>query len=72
MYFSNTEHKLIVSHSERIVNLRVYSITGQMMLIENTNQNEIRMDASSLRNGIYIVSIRDAKNKIHSKKLVKF
>lgn len=72
MYFNNAEHSLIVSHSERIMDMRIYSITGQLLVNRNFNVSEIRLDASGLEKGIYIVSVRDAQNKVFSKKLVRF
>jgi hypothetical protein len=72
MYFNNTEHSLVVSHSECIIDIRVYSITGQLLVNRNFNGEEIRVDVSDLQKGIYIVSVRDAQNKVYSKKLVKF
>jgi len=72
MYFNNAEHNLVVSHPERINDIRIYSITGQLLVNRNFNEQEIRLDASGLKQGIYIVSVRDAQNKVFSKKLVKF
>lgn len=72
MYFSNTENKLVISHSSEISNVRVYSITGQLLVNEEARSMELRLDASFLKNGIYIVSVKDAENKVFSKKLVKF
>lgn len=72
MYFNNAEHKLVVSHSERIMDIRIFSITGQLLVNRNFNEREISLDASGLKQGIYIISVRDAKNKVFSKKLVKF
>jgi len=72
MYFNSAEHNLVVSHSERIMNVRIFSITGQHLVNQNYNEHEIRLDASQLKQGIYIVSVRDLQNKVFSKKLVKF
>ena len=71
MYFNNTEHNLVVSHSERIKDVRIFSFTGQLLVTRNFNEQEVRLDSSVLKQGIYIVSVRDAKNKVFSKKLVK-
>ncbi len=72
MYFNNAEHKLVVSHSERVRNVRIYNITGQMLMSRKFDQNELNIDTSSLQRGIYIVSVKDIKNQVFSKKLVKF
>lgn len=72
MYFNNAEHKLVVSHAERIKNVRVYSITGQMLMNLEFDQNDLHIDTSFLNRGIYIVSVRDSNNRIFSKKLVRF
>lgn len=72
IYFNNAENKLIVNHSESISNVRIYSITGQLLIIKEVNNTQIEFDSSVLNRGIYIVSVLDAKNKVFSKKLVKF
>ena len=72
MYFNSIEHNLMVSHTERIMDVRIFSITGQLLVNRNFNEQEIRLDASGLKQGIYIVLVRDAQNKVFSKKLVKF
>ncbi len=72
MYFNNAEHKLVVAHSERITNVRVYSITGQILINQEFNQEELKIETSFLKQGIYIVSVRDIQNRVFSKKLVSF
>jgi autotransporter-associated beta strand protein len=72
MYFNSAENKLIVNHSEEITTICVYSITGQMLMNEEVNQRETSLNSSFLKNGIYIISVRDTQNKIFSKKLAKF
>ena len=72
MYFSNAGQNLVVSCLCRINDIRVYSITGQLLVNRNFNGEEIIVDVSGLKKGIYIVSVRDALNKLHSVKLAKF
>jgi hypothetical protein len=71
MYFNNAEHKLVVSHSERISNVRIYSITGQMLVNQKFNQEDLILDVPFLKPGIYIVSVRDTQNRTFAKKMVK-
>lgn len=72
MYFNNAEHKLVVSHSERVKNVRVYNIMGQMLMNLECDQNELNIDSSFLNQGIFIVSVQDIQNRVFSKKLVRF
>jgi autotransporter-associated beta strand protein len=72
MYFNNAEQNLVVSHRERINVVRIYGITGQLLTVNNFNDKEIRLDTSGLKRGIYIISVRDAKNKMFAKKVAKF
>ncbi len=72
IYFNSAENNLVVSHSENITDLRIYSITGQMLANQEFNQSEVKMNTSFLNKGIYIVSVRDDKNRVFTKKLVRF
>ncbi len=72
IYFNNVENTLHVNHTERIENVNVYSITGQLLLMEKFNQRDVNINASFLQKGLYIISVRDSKNRVLSKKLVKF
>ncbi|HSO87939.1 MAG TPA: T9SS type A sorting domain-containing protein, partial [Draconibacterium sp.] len=68
MYFSNMGQNLVVSHNEHITNVRIYGITGQLLVNREFNQAELKTDTSFLKNGIYIVTVLDAKNMICTKK----
>jgi len=72
IYFNNAEHKLVVSHSDRIKNVRIYSITGQILINQEFDQQELNIDTSFLNRGIYIVLVQDVQNRVFSKKLVSF
>lgn len=72
MYFNSTENNLIVRHSEEITNICIYSITGQILVNQDVNQHETKLSSTFLKNGIYIVTVRDTQNKVYSKKLAKF
>lgn len=72
IYFNSAENKLVVRHSEMIENVRIYSITGQLLFVQRFYRNEINIDSSFLQKGIYIISVRDAQNRVISKKLAKF
>ncbi len=72
MYFTNGGNQLFVSHSGVIENIRIYSVTGQMLLNKVANREETSLDSSFLDRGIYIVTIRDEKNGVFSKKVAKF
>jgi autotransporter-associated beta strand protein len=72
IYFNNMENNLVVSHSERIKNVKIYSITGQMLLSQEFNFQELKVQTNFLKQGIYIIYVRDTKNRVYSKKLVNF
>jgi hypothetical protein len=72
LYFNNAEHSLVVSHFERIMDVRIYSITGQLLVNRNFNEPEIRLDASGLKKGIFIVRVIDEKKHVFAKKVMVF
>ncbi|MBW6534028.1 MAG: T9SS type A sorting domain-containing protein [Mariniphaga sp.] len=71
VYFSNTENRLVISHKKPLLNVVVYGITGQQLLSRNENREQVRLDISGLKSGIYIVSVRDAENRKYSEKFIK-
>lgn len=72
VYFNNSEGKLVVNSNNVINEIFVYNITGQMLMNLNCNQQNVTMDAAWLKNGIYIIAVRDLNKKVYSKKAVKF
>lgn len=72
VYFNSSEQKIVITHSEKITDYKIYSITGQHFTSKQVNQEELKIDALSLKNGIYIVSVRDSNNQVFAKKVVKF
>lgn len=71
IHINNASNELMLSHKTEIVDIRIYSITGQLMLNKSFNQNKLNINISELKSGIYIVSARDANNQIYSKKIVR-
>lgn len=72
MYFNNAGQNLVVSHKENITHVRIYGITGQLLVTREFNHAELKTDTSFLKNGIYIVTVLDAQNRMFTKKLVRF
>lgn len=70
IYLNSSESKLVINHSRRIINVNVYSITGQLLISENCNTENVRMDFSALKKGIFIVAIRDDQNRFFSEKII--
>ena len=70
VYFANSE--LIISHNEIIKEVNVYSITGQLLVKQVTNTDNVRICNSNLNKGIYIVRLQDIFDNIFSQKVVSF
>jgi hypothetical protein len=72
LYIDNSINQLVISHDKSIESTTIYSLTGQVLLNERTNNKDVRLDVSELKEGIYIVSIRDNENRVYSKKVIRY
>ena len=72
IWFNQAEKSLVVSHTENITGVRIYSITGQLMLNQEYNQSDLKIETQGFKQGIYIVTVKNSKNKLYSKKFVLF
>lgn len=72
IWFNQAEKSLVVSHTENITGVRIYSITGQLMLNQEYNQADLKIETQGFKQGIYIVTVKNSKNKLYSKKFVLF
>ncbi|MGB0390128.1 MAG: T9SS type A sorting domain-containing protein [Salibacteraceae bacterium] len=64
---------LLINSTNKNINVKVYTINGQAMNIENTvlGESELRLDISTLPSGVYIVNYQSKDQTINgSKKLV--
>ena len=72
LFVDNAANQLNVSHTGEISEVKIYSVTGQLLVNRSFNQNNIRMNISELKNGVYIVAVRDAANQVYSAKILKY
>ncbi|SHF46718.1 Por secretion system C-terminal sorting domain-containing protein [Mariniphaga anaerophila] len=71
IYIDNKIEKLFVVHSNPVREVKVYAVTGQLLISKLYNENSLNVDVRSLKNGVYIVLVRDAENHIFSEKILK-
>ncbi|NQU85169.1 MAG: T9SS type A sorting domain-containing protein [Mariniphaga sp.] len=64
--------ELTINHNQLINQVNVYSITGQLLINQEVINNVIRINASDLNKGIYIVRIKDNSNNVFSKKVIRY
>ncbi|WP_167607242.1 pectinesterase family protein [Maribellus sediminis] len=71
-YIDHSAAKLVISHKEKISDVKIYSITGQLLINREFNERDVRIDVSALKNGLYIISVRDENNRVYSEKIMTF
>lgn len=62
LYPNPTDSILNVSYKETIDRIEVYSITGQLLIAQDTYSNEESIDMSQLSSGTYMIKISAGKN----------
>ncbi|MDP3431786.1 MAG: T9SS type A sorting domain-containing protein, partial [Bacteroidota bacterium] len=67
---NNSSGLLLISHQKVISLIKVYSITGSLMKMKTSHENQVEMQIKDLSSGIYIISVIDENGKIYSKKIV--
>ncbi len=72
IYFNKTQEALVVENTDEIVKMQIFSVTGQLLFVQNYSQHTIRMNTGFLTNGIYQVAVTDAQNKVHIEKIIKY
>ena len=60
----------IVSYAAGIENIHIYSINGQLVLANEVNANQIRLNTSTLSKGVYIVDIKSKNTSIKRKLII--
>jgi len=66
---ANTE-LTIVSYAAGIENIHIYSINGQLVLANEVHANQIRLNTSTLSEGVYIVDIKSKNTSIKRKLII--
>lgn len=64
-------NNLIISNAEKIQNVTVTNLMGQALINMNASGSKIELNTSELSEGIYFVSITNAKGNVTVKKLMK-
>ena len=71
MYPNPVKNSLnIVSYAARINSISIFNLNGQKVLNTTVNANQIRINTSSLANGVYIVDIKSNNNSIKRKLII--
>ena len=60
----------IVSYTVGINSISIFNLNGQEVLNTNVNANQIRLNTSSLANGVYIVDIKSNNNSVKRKLVI--
>jgi len=60
----------IVSYTVGIENIYIYNTNGQLVLANEVNANQIRLNASTLSKGVYIVDIKSKDTSIKRKLII--
>ncbi|HIK63208.1 MAG TPA: T9SS type A sorting domain-containing protein [Flavobacteriales bacterium] len=60
----------IVSYTVGIENIYIYNTNGQLVLANEVNANQIRLNTSTLSKGVYIVDIKSKDTSIKRKLII--
>ncbi|MFV0593973.1 MAG: T9SS type A sorting domain-containing protein [Draconibacterium sp.] len=71
VYINNASNEFVISHNQPVSDVKIYAVTGQLLLDKKLNQPDVRINISSLKKGIYIYFCRDVKDRVFSGKLIK-
>ena len=61
----------IVSYTVGIENIYIYNTNGQLVLANEVNANQVRLNTSTLSKGVYIVDIKSENTSIKRKLIIK-
>jgi dienelactone hydrolase len=71
MYPNPAKHSLnIVSYATGINSISIFNLNGQEILNTTVNANQIRINTSSLSNGVYIVDIKSNNHSVKRKLVI--
>ena len=58
-----------IRHDKAIREVKIYDLTGKVVIKENYNNNQIKIDLNNLKEGMYIIQVT-AENQVFSLKLI--
>lgn len=70
--YDSRSANLKIFHTSEITRIDLFSVTGTLIRTEGVKNKEATLNLSEERTGVYIVRIRDAKQKFHSGKFIKY
>lgn len=71
MYPNPTNSSTFIKSDSSIENITIYSLSGKLIMNENLNSNEYRLNTSSFAKGVYFLGITNSKGKSYTKLIVK-
>ncbi len=72
IYFVKDEESLVIENADKIAKIQIFSVAGQLLFVHNCSGQNIKLDAGFLKNGIYLVAVSDARDKMHVGKIIKY
>ncbi len=70
LYPNPAQNQIIISLDYQPKTISIYSILGEKILEQSSNQNETSVDVSNLSNGVYLVNIKSDNGVSITKKLI--
>ena len=71
IYPNPAKNQLTIVGDDEILVAYVYSITGVLLVKEESNQQNITLDISHLNNGVYFIRVITANFAVHTKTIIK-
>ncbi len=71
LYPIPTNEILTIESSNPIISIEIYTILGQMVKQETLSENVTLLNVSFLSKGIYLIVLKDSRNRRHLKKIIK-
>lgn len=70
MFPNPTNSSTLIKSDSNLENITIYSLSGKLIMNENVNTNEYRLNTSSYAKGVYLLSVTNSKGKSTSKLVV--
>jgi len=70
LYPNPAHNQILISSDSQLEKISIYSILGEKILEQPSNQNETSLDVSFLSNGVYLVIIKNDNGSSITKKLI--
>lgn len=71
VFYNNSTEELMITHTDKIQKVQLYSIMGALIFEISSNENAVRFQTPLLKNGAYVVRILDDRNKFYAEKFIK-